>query len=103
MTGGKIVIIGSTGRNIGAGMTGGVAFILDEKNDLKKKVNREIVSIYEIKTPQQEQILVEIINDYHDKTGSPKAAYILKNWINFKNLFKVIVPPSEKEMLGLNI
>ncbi len=101
MTGGKIVILGSIGRNIGAGMTGGVAFILDEKNDVEKKVNREIVSIYEIKTPKQEQILLEIINDYHHKTQSPKAANVLKYWSNFKTLFKVIVPPSEQEMLGL--
>jgi len=101
MTGGKIVILGSIGRNIGAGMTGGVAFILDEKNDVEKKVNREIVSIYEISTPKQEQIVLEIINDYHHKTQSPKAANILKDWSNFKTLFKVIVPPSEQEMLGL--
>ena len=101
MTGGKIVILGSIGRNIGAGMTGGVAFIIDEKNDVEKKVNREIVSIYEISTPKQEQILLEIINDYHHKTQSPKAANLLKDWSNFKTLFKVIVPPSEQEMLGL--
>ena len=101
MTGGKIVILGSIGRNIGAGMTGGVAFILDEKNDVEKKVNREIVSIYEIKTPKQEQILLEIIKDYHHKTQSPKAANVLKDWSIFKTLFKVIVPPSEQEMLGL--
>ena len=101
MTGGKIVILGSIGRNIGAGMTGGVAFILDENNDLEKKVNREIVSIYEIKTPEQEQIVLEIINDYHRNTQSPKAANILKDWSSFKTLFKVIVPPSEQEMLGL--
>jgi len=54
-----------------------------------------------MKTPQQEQILLEIINDYHSKTQSPKAANIINDWINFKNLFKVIVPPSEQEMLGL--
>ncbi len=102
MTGGKIVILGSIGRNIGAGMTGGVAFILDEKNDVEKKVNREIVSIYEINTPKQEQILLGIIKDYHHKTQSPKAANLLKDWSNFKTLFKVIVPPSEEEMLGLN-
>ena len=101
MTGGKIVILGSTGRNIGAGMTGGVAFILDENDDVGKKVNKEIVSIYEIKTLQQEKILLEIINDYYDKTQSPKAANILKGWSNFKPLFKAIVPPSEEAMLGL--
>ena len=54
-----------------------------------------------MKTPQQEQILLEILNDYHDKTKSPKAALILRDWVNFKTLFKVIVPPSEEEILGL--
>ena len=100
MTGGRIVILGSTGRNIGAGMTGGVAFILDEKNDLEQKVNKEIVKIFDIKTKKQEKILLDIIDDYHDKTHSPKASNILKDWNHFKNLFKVIVPPSEEEMLG---
>ena len=72
-----------------------------KKNDVEKKVNREIVSIYEIKTQKQEQILLEIINDYHHKTKSPKAANLLEDWSKFKSLFKVIVPPSEQEMLGL--
>jgi len=102
MTGGKIVILGSTGRNIGAGMTGGITFILDENNDLENRVNKEIVSIYKINTLKQEGILLEIINDYYEKTQSPKASKILKNWSHFKNIFKVIVPPSEEEMLGLN-
>ena len=46
-------------------------------------------------------ILLKIINDYHDKTQSPKAANLLKDWSNSKTFFKVIVPPSEQEMLGL--
>ena len=49
---------------------------------------------------KQEKILLDIIDDYHDKTHSPKASNILKDWNHFKNLFKVIVPPSEEEMLG---
>ena len=102
MTGGKIVILGSTGRNIGAGMTGGIAFILDKKNDLESKVNNEIVSIYKIKTLKQEEIILKIINEYYANTKSPKASKILKNWDDFKDIFKVIVPPSEEEMLGLN-
>ena len=101
MTGGKIVILGATGRNIGAGMTGGVAFIFDEKNDLERKVNKEIVSIYPINTSKQEQILLGIINEYFEKTKSPKASKILNDWNHFKTFFKAIVPPSEEEMLGL--
>ena len=101
MTGGKIVILGSTGRNIGAGMTGGIAFILDENNDLSNKVNKEIVSIHKITRSKQEEYLLEIIKEYLLKTKSLKAAKIIKNWSYFKRDFKLIVPPSEEEMLGI--
>ena len=102
MTGGKIIILGSTGRNIGAGMTGGIAYILDENDDLENKVNKEIVSIYKITNLKQEEILLEILNEYHAKTKSLKASKIIKSWPNFKEIFKIIVPPSEAEMLGIN-
>ena len=102
MTGGKVVILGSTGRNIGAGMTGGIAYILDENGDLANKVNSEIVSIYKITNLKQEQILLKILNEYYEKTKSPKAAKIIKNWFDFKSFFKIIVPPSEAEVLGIN-
>ena len=101
MTGGKVVILGSTGRNIGAGMTGGIAFIIDEKNDLSNKVNKEIVSIHKITSSKQEDILLEIIREYRAKTNSLKAAKIIENWSYYKNTFKLIVPPSEEEMLGI--
>ena len=102
MTGGKIIILGSTGRNIGAGMTGGVAFILDEKDILEKKVNKEIVSIYKIHNIHQEKILKEIISDYFKETGSLKASKLLDNWEYSKQIFKMIVPPSEEEILLIN-
>ena len=101
MTGGKVVILGSTGRNIGAGMTGGIAFIIDEKNDLSNKVNKEIVSIHKITSSKQEDILLEIMREYRTKTNSLKAAKIIENWSYYKSTFKIIVPPSEEEMLGI--
>ena len=101
MTGGKVVILGSTGRNIGAGMTGGIAFIIDENNDLSNKVNKEIVSIHQITSSKQENILLEIIREYQAKTNSLKAAKIIENWSYYKSIFKLIVPPSEEEMLGI--
>ena len=101
MTGGKIVILGSTGRNIGAGMTGGIAYILDESNDLENKVNKEIVSIYKITNLKQEEILLGILSEYQEKTKSLKASKIINNWSNFKRIFKIVVPPSEEEMLGI--
>tara|TARA_Y100000589_G_scaffold88196_1_gene82429 strand:- start:527 stop:850 length:324 start_codon:yes stop_codon:yes gene_type:complete len=101
MTGGKIVILGPTGRNIGAGMTGGIAFVLDEENNLEKKVNTEIVSIYKIHNKRQEIILNEIISDYFENTGSFKASSILQNWNISTKLFKIIVPPSEEDLLEI--
>ena len=101
MTGGKIVILGSTGRNIGAGMTGGIAFILDELGSLEKKVNKEIVSTYKIQNKHQEQILFEILSDYYEHTQSIKACEILKNFEYFKKKFKIIVPPSEEDMISI--
>ncbi len=99
MTGGRIVILGSIGRNIGAGMTGGVAFILDENDQLDKKVNKEIVSIYKIQNSHQEKILKDILSDYLIHTCSPKASTLLNDWENSKQIFKIIVPPSEEQML----
>ena len=101
MTGGKIVILGPTGRNIGAGMTGGVTFILDEDNNLEKKVNTEIVSIYKIHNKHQELMLNKIISDYFNNTGSLKASRILQNWNESMKLFKIIVPPSEEDLLEI--
>ena len=97
----EVVILGSTGRNIGAGMTGGIAFIIDENNDLSNKVNKEIVSIHKITTSKQEDILLEIIREYRAKTNSLKAAKIIENWSYYKSTFKLIVPPSEEEILGI--
>ena len=82
-------------------MTGGIAFILDEHNDLSNKINNEIVSIYKITSSKQEKILLEIIKEYQEKTNSLKAAKIIENWSYFKSVFKLIVPPSEEEMLGI--
>ena len=101
MTGGKIVILGSTGRNIGAGMTGGIAYIIDEKNDLINKVNKEIVSIYKITNLKQEEILLGILSEYYEKSKSLKAFKIINDWSQFKGIFKIVVPPSEEEMLSI--
>ena len=68
-------------------------------NDLSNKVNKEIVSIHKITSSKQEDILLEIIREYQAKTNSLKAEKIIENWSDFKSNFKLIVPPSEEEML----
>nr|YP_009297982.1 ferredoxin-dependent glutamate synthase [Plocamium cartilagineum]AOM67920.1 ferredoxin-dependent glutamate synthase [Plocamium cartilagineum] len=97
MTGGLVVVLGPSGRNIGAGMTGGLAYFLDENNDIMAKVNTEIVKVQKVITSEAEEQLKNIIELYEIKTKSIKAKIVLENWLSFLPLFIQIVPPSEEE------
>jgi glutamate synthase (ferredoxin) len=101
MTGGVVVVLGSTGRNVGAGMTGGVAFILDDDGCLAQRVNREIVAIEPLATLEQEAALKPLLEAHLAATGSIKAAALLADWPSAKGRFKLLVPPSEKLAMGL--
>lgn len=71
MTGGVIVVLGDVGRNVGAGMTGGLTYILDEHNTLPEKMNTEIVNIQRVGTTAGEKQLKDLITAHAEKTGSP--------------------------------
>nr|ARW60558.1 glutamate synthase [Polysiphonia sp.] len=96
MTGGLIVVLGVSGRNIGAGMTGGLAYFLDENNDFMSKVNLEIVKVQRVLTKEAEENLFGLIELYEIKTKSLKAKNILYNWKEYLPSFWQIVPPSEQ-------
>ena len=95
MTGGRIVVLGSVGRNIGAGMTGGITYLLDEEGTVPSKVNSEIVRIQRVQTDAAETELKDLIQRHLDRTGSPKAADILQNWSTMLPQFWQVIPPSE--------
>lgn len=95
MTGGVIVVLGSVGRNMGAGMTGGLAYVLDEAGTFPTRVNPEIVHVQRVLTTAGEQQLRDLIQAHADRTGSAKAAQILANWATDLPLFWQVVPPSE--------
>ncbi|KAK7396178.1 hypothetical protein VNO78_16993 [Psophocarpus tetragonolobus] len=97
MTGGCVVVLGKVGRNVAAGMTGGLAYILDEDNTLIPKVNREIVKIQRLSAPVGQMQLKNLIEAHVEKTGSTKGAAILKDWDNYLSLFWQLVPPSEED------
>nr|QCI06987.1 glutamate synthase [Haraldiophyllum bonnemaisonii] len=103
MTGGLIVVLGIAGRNIGAGMTGGLAYFLDEDNTLLSKINNEIVTLQRILTKEAEEQLKHIIELYEIKTKSIKAKKILDHWNHYISKFWQIVPPSEKNTFFTNI
>jgi glutamate synthase (ferredoxin) len=101
MTGGVVVVLGTTGRNVAAGMTGGVAFLLDEADGVQQRLNPGTVSLQPLSTPEQENLLKPLLEAHLAHTGSARAATILADWANWKTRFKVIVPPSEKALVGL--
>jgi glutamate synthase (ferredoxin) len=94
-------VLGSTGRNVAAGMTGGVAFLLDASGGLHERVNQEIVEICALTTPEQEALLKPLLEAHLESTGSSKAAAILADWATWKGRFQLLVPPSEKANVGL--
>uniref|UniRef100_A0A803MJ79 glutamate synthase (ferredoxin) n=1 Tax=Chenopodium quinoa TaxID=63459 RepID=A0A803MJ79_CHEQI len=97
MTGGCVVILGKVGRNVAAGMTGGLAYILDEDDTLIPKVNKEIVKIQRVTAPVGQMQLKSLIEAHVEKTGSSKGATILKDWDKYLPLFWQLVPPSEED------
>merc|ERR1719478_1320298 len=72
MTGGCVVVLGKVGRNVGAGMTGGIGYFLDEDDTFASKVNGEIVSMQRVATAAGEVQLKGLIEEHVAKTGSPK-------------------------------
>ncbi|RMF24772.1 MAG: glutamate synthase large subunit [Cyanobacteria bacterium J083] len=97
MTGGLVVVLGTVGRNVGAGMTGGLGYFLDEDGSFPAKVNPEIVKIQRVITPAGEKQLKDAINNHVVRTGSKKAQKILDNWSEYLPKFWQVVPPSEAE------
>ncbi|KAK9290496.1 hypothetical protein L1049_008666 [Liquidambar formosana] len=97
MTGGCVVVLGKVGRNVAAGMTGGLAYILDEDNTLIPKVNREIVKIQRVTAPVGQMQLKSLIEVHVEKTGSSIGSTILKEWDAYLPLFWQLVPPSEED------
>jgi len=97
MTGGLVVVLGEVGRNVGAGMTGGLGYFLDENNTFSSKVNPEIVNIQRVVSKEGATQLKEMIQNHVDKTGSPKGKEILQDWDNYLGQFWQVVPPSEAD------
>ena len=98
MTGGCVVILGRTGRNVAAGMSGGVAYILDEDHDLYLRVNRDLVEIEDVDDPRDIARLKEILTDYVRVTHSEKGSEVLEQFMEKLPLFRKIIPHDYRVM-----
>ncbi len=93
MTGGRAVILGCTGVNFGAGMTGGIAYVLDEAATLDLNCNLDSVDIFPIEEGSEEEVeLLALLMEHLTRTSSPKAGRILDNWPSFLPKFVKVVP-----------
>ena len=99
MTGGRVVVLGPTGKNFAAGMSGGVAYVLDEHRDLYLRLNKALVSMEPVMEKHDAAELRELIQAHADATGSAKASHILAHFEDYLPLFKKILPHDYDRML----
>ena len=100
MTGGVAVVLGPTGRNFAAGMSGGIAFVLDEKHDLYTRLNRQLVSMEELTDKHDKEMLRHLLEKHVKETDSPLAKRILADFESEVGFFKKIVPNDYQKMMS---
>ena len=100
MTGGRAVILGPTGKNFAAGMSGGIAYVLDENYDFYLRLNKELVTMTGVEEKHDIEELRSMIEKHVAATGSAKGKRILHDFTNYLPYFKKIVPNDYSRMLG---
>ena len=101
MTGGRVVVLGRTGKNFAAGMSGGVAYVLDEDTTLYKSVNKQLVSLEPVTNKYDVLELKQMITDHVAFTNSKKGKEVLDNFGEYLPKFKKIMPHDYKKMLNM--
>ena len=99
MTGGRAVILGPTGRNFASGMSGGVAYVLDEGGDFNLRCNLELVDLEPVEDPEDIAELRELISEHQTYTNSEVAARVLEDWESMLAKFVKVMPRDYKRVL----
>jgi len=100
MTGGHVVVLGPTGRNFGAGMSGGIAYVLDERGDFKANINPQMVSIEALTSPIEINRVKGLIEKHLQWTDSARAKQVLQNWDAIVSRFVKVIPKDYQRMLA---
>lgn len=100
MTGGTVVILGETGRNIAAGMSGGTAYVLDVNHELYRKLNKQLVTMSELSDEHDIQIVRNLVEKHVKETGSELGKKILSDFDRYVPDFKKIIPNDYQKMLS---
>jgi glutamate synthase (NADPH/NADH) large chain len=100
MTGGKVVVLGSTGRNFAAGMSGGVVYVLDEAGDFANRCNQEMVDLEPLADPEEIAVVKTMIERHAGYTKSGRACLILNHWADYESQFIKVIPRDYKRVLA---
>lgn len=101
MTGGTVVILGQTGKNLAAGMSGGIAYIYDPNHDLYTRLNKQLVNTYEVSGKADIETLTQLLKNHYKYTNSDVAQKILSNLDHELSNFKKIVPKDYEKITTL--
>ena len=100
MTGGRVVVIGPTGRNFGAGMSGGVAYVLDEEGDFDIRCNKEMVDLEPLAEDEDIALVRSLLERHREHTGSTVADRLLADWDATVSRFVKVMPLDYRRVLN---
>jgi glutamate synthase domain-containing protein 3 len=98
MTGGRVIVLGKTGKNFAAGMSGGIAFVFDPEHAMERMCNREMVDLETMEEEDKAEVKA-MIEKHHTYTGSDPAEWVLENWTVASELFVKVMPRDYKAVL----
>ncbi len=99
MTGGRVVVLGATGRNFAAGMSGGIAYVLDERGDFSGKVNAQMVGLQRLQDTEEITEVRRLVERHLAHTSSDRARQVLDAWDEAVTRFVKVIPRDYKRML----
>ncbi|MBI4198883.1 MAG: glutamate synthase large subunit, partial [Chloroflexi bacterium] len=102
MTGGLVVVLGRTGRNFAAGMSGGIAYVLDEAGDFRRRCNLDMVELEPVEDPTDQVVLQTMVRWHQRYTGSSKAQKVLAQWKTMLPKFVKVMPIAYRKVLEKN-
>src|SRR5579885_794251 len=100
MTGGRVVVLGSAGRNFGAGMSGGIAYVLDERGDFAGRVNTQMVAVERLEDREEMDEVRAMVQRHLEYTGSSRAKAVLARWSELAGRFVRVMPKDYARVLA---
>ncbi len=99
MTGGRVVVLGPTGRNFAAGMSGGIAYVLDEAGDFPRNCNQEMVKLFPLDDPEEAEEVRDLVRKHAEYTRSERSWQVLAQWERMVPRFVKVYPNDYRRVI----